>query len=697
MAIVRRAVLVPVVAFALMGTAGGLHSQESREWHRRVGLDETDPSASGGVNSSRESLVARGDSSVQAGRFAEAGLLFASAAESAVGIEQAALHARAARAYGAAESVDLAREQFRLAGEAHSAASGWAAVLRAPYEEDSLALKLLTRAPESAFRLAQSAGAKIQIRKGNWSGAVNIYRRLGVLDSAVSLALENGDSSISRELAFQALRSPHRNIRRFGAGFIEGRFAPRGEEESFVLGNTVMELGQHARAISLLSTAVSAGDSTPRIVWTLGRAQEREGNRVAALANYEKAAGGSDDYAVNAQYSRGRLLLALRRYTPAMERLGEFTRVHNRHRHTPAALQSIARRFWDVAQNNAGDSVAGILDREWPTTAQATDARMRIGDRFGAAGDIDGATRWYTREVDARGAQRNFARYRVSQVFRDSGDINAADSVLGVLARVDSLGYYGFLARTEAGLPAPVFAEAPLTIASERIRDVLDQLDFLVTAGFDDHARTHVAHWVARDSLDVDEILALAEGLIERHFVPAAIRLGWKAAGSLSLNDIRVVRTVFPWPFRELIEYEAAEWDVDPFLVAGIIRQESAFDPSATSRAGAKGLMQLMPPTARWRASQMDRDWTDEYLVVPDANLHIGVGHFADLHRRSDHIVFTLAAYNAGGGNLARWRRRGGMDDSRTFVERIPFPETKGYVKSVLRNRYLYRALYGDQ
>jgi soluble lytic murein transglycosylase len=140
----------------------------------------------------------------------------------------------------------------------------------------------------------------------------------------------------------------------------------------------------------------------------------------------------------------------------------------------------------------------------------------------------------------------------------------------------------------------------------------------------------------------------------------------------------------------------AFERGIDPSLIAGLIRQESNFDPSATSKAGARGLMQIMPGTG----SQIARReryplWDPVLLYEPDVSLEMGTFHLAGLLARADHVNYVLAAYNAGGARVRRWRRRAGTDDPELFVERIPFRETRGYVKKVQQNRDVYQELYG--
>ncbi len=174
----------------------------------------------------------------------------------------------------------------------------------------------------------------------------------------------------------------------------------------------------------------------------------------------------------------------------------------------------------------------------------------------------------------------------------------------------------------------------------------------------------------------------------------AAVRLAWQAA-TRSPTDPRVLRAIFPWPNRAAVEAEAAEFGVDPLILTGLVRQESVFDLEALSTAGARGLAQLLPGTAAQTARGLDVTFYPEWITVPDLNLHLGAAHLAELLRRfGGRVDAAVAAYNAGVTPVVRWLARPGADDPDQFLELIPFQETRGYVRAVLRNRELYRALY---
>jgi soluble lytic murein transglycosylase len=160
--------------------------------------------------------------------------------------------------------------------------------------------------------------------------------------------------------------------------------------------------------------------------------------------------------------------------------------------------------------------------------------------------------------------------------------------------------------------------------------------------------------------------------------------------------DARVYRLVYPVSQREVISAEAKASGIEPALVAALIRQESSFNPRATSRVGARGLMQLMPSvgTAIARSKKLP-EWDPVLLYQPDVNVTLGVSHLKGLiGRYRGDLVRVFAAYNAGDSRVTRWNRKAGVEDPEVFVERIPYEETRDYVRILLRNREIYRTLY---
>ncbi|MBI4389475.1 MAG: transglycosylase SLT domain-containing protein, partial [Nitrospinae bacterium] len=180
-----------------------------------------------------------------------------------------------------------------------------------------------------------------------------------------------------------------------------------------------------------------------------------------------------------------------------------------------------------------------------------------------------------------------------------------------------------------------------------------------------------------------------------------AIKLSWELTGKESPDSFPrdLMERLFPKAFIDPAHTVAGRYDLDPFLALSLMRQESAFDPAAVSRSNAIGLMQLIPSTAAQVARGLERDApTAENLKDPNINIQLGVDYLNSLLNAFDgNLVHALAAYNAGPRKVREWiALRSGFDPLQ-FIESIPYNETREYVKSVIRNYYVYLALYKDR
>lgn len=147
-----------------------------------------------------------------------------------------------------------------------------------------------------------------------------------------------------------------------------------------------------------------------------------------------------------------------------------------------------------------------------------------------------------------------------------------------------------------------------------------------------------------------------------------------------------VDRAVYPLRYEHIVRGHAANYELDPALLAAVIYAESKFDPRARSRAGAIGLMQLLPDTARGIAQRTGgKRFVLRDLYDPEINVRYGAWYLRHLLRRYEDVPTALAAYHAGLGNVDRWRSRGGG---------VAFPETRAYVEKVVRMRGVYRRAY---
>ena len=150
-------------------------------------------------------------------------------------------------------------------------------------------------------------------------------------------------------------------------------------------------------------------------------------------------------------------------------------------------------------------------------------------------------------------------------------------------------------------------------------------------------------------------------------------------------------RYLYPYPYQELVELYAKANGVDSALVASVIMNESRFQNDARSSRGAIGLMQIMPETAQWIALQLG---DDNFSLE---KLH-GVWYLAELQREfAGNNILALAAYNAGRGTVRDWIEEGDWPWTFHALDKIPYPETRSYVKNVLQNRIRYEKLYSGK
>lgn len=153
---------------------------------------------------------------------------------------------------------------------------------------------------------------------------------------------------------------------------------------------------------------------------------------------------------------------------------------------------------------------------------------------------------------------------------------------------------------------------------------------------------------------------------------------------------------LYPYDYQDTINFYADRYEVDRNLVASVILAESKFRQDATSVHGARGLMQIMPETGRWIATQIEDDsFSVDKLYNVNMNIKYGTWYLSELQTEFEgNEVLALAAYNAGRGNVYEWMEKYHWDINFKDYTKIPFPETREYVKRVLENKKHYNRLY---
>ena len=287
------------------------------------------------------------------------------------------------------------------------------------------------------------------------------------------------------------------------------------------------------------------------------------------------------------------------------------------------------------------------------------------------------------------------AWYWVGRARESLGDMAGARRAYAEAARTPTV-YYGLLAREKLGLgrkPIPIPAGWPTKKAR---RDVAAHpfgraVRLLGRAGGERHVSAFI--W------------PLARAFSDKAHLAAAASLMWDAGGpgmAVKLAKAAGIRGIdidnYAYPAKALPRFRRLGPPLEEAVLLGLIRQESEFNARAGSHAGAKGLMQLMPATARREARLMGQPYRRAWLIGrPAYNLMLGRHHLATLIRRfSGSYILGFAAYNAGGGNVRKWLKaygdfRDGSIDPVEWVELIPITETRKYVQKVMRGVHIYR------
>jgi soluble lytic murein transglycosylase len=641
-----------------------------------------------------DALAVLGEAESRLGMPDRAAERFVAAREHTRGPAARLLAVRAAIAFEAAGQPDSAATYFAAARSGGLATiDSWLRLREARVRRDTtLSLRLLMGLPPVVAREATAARAAALLAAADSQAALRVFRETGKSLMTARLALALGDSVSARaEIYGLMARAPLSDDAASGVLLAHGPLPPRTPRERIALARTLRTHGAPQEARDQVTRAIAGGDSSGATLVLLGELNTILGRYRDAETAYRAAARDSGWTAL-ALYRRARTLVRVAD-AGATEALAGFAQTFPTDTAAPTALYLLGDYLADRGDQAGSERWLAELTRRYPVDPRSSLARFRLAAAAVQRGARDSAARLYAVEIAAGGAQSAAARYWLARLAHERGDSVGADTLWRSLAREDSIGYYGVHARRVAGLP--LLRIAPDSAARTASADSgLARLDTLLLAGLDTEADLEVRALLSRAPTSMDDLLAWSVGLSARGWGSSAVRLAWSAAPRAP-NDARMLRAIFPWPRRAALEAEAREFGIDPALFAGIVRQESTFDTEALSRVGARGLTQLMPVTAAAAARGLDLAFAPEWLTVPDLNLHLGAAHLAALLKRfHGRVEVAVAAYNAGAAPVVRWLTKPGAEDGDQFIEQIPYQETRGYVRSVLRNRELYRALY---
>ncbi|MBS4031751.1 MAG: transglycosylase SLT domain-containing protein [Clostridiales bacterium] len=295
-------------------------------------------------------------------------------------------------------------------------------------------------------------------------------------------------------------------------------------------------------------------------------------------------------------------------------------------------------------------------------------------------GNKEEALKLYLRLTAEPGVYQDDAAYR-SYLLLKNDDDQRAEEMLALLSH-----YPAWMNR--------LGMEPSWSMAPEPDTDVpifIKKAEAYREAGRNDLVSLELA--IAGKNATPEEKIFLGEWYFERRSYPLAVR--W---GSMALRDLPSTRAyymAYPRPFAEAVERAAEEYNLEPALIWAVMREESRFQADALSRAGALGLMQIMPATGGDIAKRLKVELTEWGLLDAELNIRFGAYYLrAMLNMFGDDLDKALAAYNGGGGNVGRWSRSNLGRTAEGFPTAIAFFETREYITKVKNSYLTYKWLY---
>ena len=516
------------------------------------------------------------------------------------------------------------------------------------------------------------------------------------------MALEAGAEDAAREDLRAALRHAPGSAGAGGAAALLEEMGELATTDRLALARTFDARGANGKAVghyrAWLAAEVGSADERRAVRQALGQAQFDSGEYSAAVSTLQPLG------TLEAKY-----LIARAEYRRGNESRGReaFLRLAREHVGSGLASQGLFT-VADLAHDELEMTVAKPLYRQvaddFPGTDRAGLSLMRLaGAEFEDGDYASAAALWEEyRTSYPRGERWMQSTYWAGRAYEAAGNRSAADSMYREVITREPLSYYTLQASRRLGEEfwPPAMAASPGTdpAAEARVAEWMHSVDMLQGAGLHGEAEAQADRWIDTAGRDPTLLYPLAEALNERGLTVRGIRIGLRLQDSEPLNP-RLLRIVYPFPYRPMLEAEAAEKGLDPFVVAALIRQESLFKARISSAVGARGLMQVMPETGRGLARGADIDnWDAELLFQPEINAHLGMVYLQDQMQRWDgSLPSVFSAYNAGPNRIAVWRNFPEYDDEELFTERIPYRETRDYVKILTRNIAIYRGLYAEE
>jgi soluble lytic murein transglycosylase len=369
-------------------------------------------------------------------------------------------------------------------------------------------------------------------------------------------------------------------------------------------------------------------------------------------------------------------------------------------------LNNLASAYIIDDKDAEADQIFREILNRYPAGRFAERAAWKAGWWAYRQGDFKGALQYF----DKGAAQFPRSDYRPSWLYwsaraaQQAGDVETGLARLRLTATDYHNSYYGRLAvkRLEGERGGKVATTLQRQAATSASIPTAGRIASLLSVGLNREAMSELqyAQRVWGDSPQLQATIAITHKRLGnvRAGINAMKRAypQYLAAGGETLPS-EILQVIFPVDYWPLLQKYARERNLDPFVVAALVAQESNFDPVVISHANAYGLMQVLPSTGRSYARRLGvRPFSAKRLKEVEVNVRIGTQIFSDTIRKFGGVHFALAAYNAGDSRVLAWQREKPGLPQDEFIDDIPFPETQNYVKRILGTAEDYRALYGS-
>lgn len=278
-------------------------------------------------------------------------------------------------------------------------------------------------------------------------------------------------------------------------------------------------------------------------------------------------------------------------------------------------------------------------------------------------------------------------RYWLARASENIDKPKVASFIYNKLA--DERSFYGYLSAEKLNRQYQL-SDNPIQVLPEMYKRFKGKKDFQVVSeliAVDKEKEAQRQWWYALAKLDKKDILMAAK---------YAEELNWKQVAIFTLAKAKYwddVAVRFPMAYKEQVQQNAKSQQLNPAIIFGLIRRESAFNKNAQSPVGARGLMQIMPKTGQQIARELKEKWKSKNeLLNPSTNLKYGAYYYKQLLNQFDgHYALAAAAYNAGPHRVNRWLPAAKSMAADIWIETIPFNETRNYVSAVLTYALIYQ------